>query len=102
MFSKVRRLVRPKLGPEFDADGPARSKSPLASHSDLAIPISFSATSIGSAFPRKVAILQCFCAHLRRRSAPGCGRAVGTTAGIFSRPEADVFLQQNDLKIETL
>ena len=31
-----------------------------------------------------------------------CVRAVGTTPGVFTRPEADAFLREHDLKVETV
>lgn len=41
---------------------------------------------------------------LRLASAVGasCVRAVGTTAGIFTRPEADAFIQRHELTVEAL
>lgn len=42
------------------------------------------------------------CLKLASAVGASCVRAVGTTSGIFSRPEADAFIQQHDLKIETL
>ncbi len=42
------------------------------------------------------------CLKLASAVGASCVRAVGTTAGIFSRPEADAFIQGHELAIEAL
>lgn len=42
------------------------------------------------------------CLKLASAVGASCVRAVGTTAGIFSRPEADAFLRDHDLAVESL
>lgn len=42
------------------------------------------------------------CLKLASAVGASCVRAVGTTAGIFTRPEADAFLRSHELKIEPL
>jgi sugar/nucleoside kinase (ribokinase family) len=42
------------------------------------------------------------CLKLASAVGASCVRAVGTTAGVFTRPEADAFLRQHELEVEPL
>ena len=42
------------------------------------------------------------CLKLASAVGASCVRAVGTTAGVFTRPEADAFLRQHELTVEAL
>jgi sugar/nucleoside kinase (ribokinase family) len=42
------------------------------------------------------------CLKLASAIGASCVRAVGTTAGVFTRPEADAFLARNELRVEPL
>lgn len=42
------------------------------------------------------------CLKLASAVGASCVRAVGTTAGVFTRPEADAFLARNELRVEPL
>jgi sugar/nucleoside kinase (ribokinase family) len=42
------------------------------------------------------------CLKLASAVGASCVRAIGTTAGVFTRPEADAFIAQHDLAVESL
>jgi sugar/nucleoside kinase (ribokinase family) len=42
------------------------------------------------------------CLKLASAVGASCVRAVGTTAGVFTRPEAEVFLRRNELSVEVI
>lgn len=42
------------------------------------------------------------CLHIGSAVGASCVRAIGTTAGVFTRPELDAFLRENPLRIEQI
>jgi sugar/nucleoside kinase (ribokinase family) len=42
------------------------------------------------------------CLRLASAAGASCVRAIGTTAGVFTRPEAEAFLKENELTVESV